>query len=63
MTYATDSRPEYNFILRPDRLSSRNDNSQKRLNSGRTSEKTFLEKKSGNQEFMWLLKQFGTTVS
>ena len=29
----------------------------------RTSDKTFFfEKKSGHQEFMWLLKQLGATV-
>ena len=45
------------IFLSPDRLSGRKDDT-----SDQTSDKAFFWKKPEHQEFMWLLKQFDTTV-
>ena len=45
---------EYNFFKSPDRLSGRSDV---------TADKLKLKKKSGHQEFVWHIKQFGVTVT
>ena len=49
--------------LRPDKLSGRNDVTLDKVNfRSEIRKKYFFWKKSGHQEFVWLLKQFGATV-
>ena len=51
------------IFLRPYRLSRRNDVTSDQVNfRPGYRQNFFLEKKSGHQEFVWLLKQYGATV-
>ena len=57
------NRPEYSFSFRLDRLSDGNNVKLHKVNFRPNIRKTFFWKKSGYQEFVWLLKQFEATVS
>ena len=50
------------FFESPDRLPDRNDDVTLDKVNFRSDIKVFLKKKSGLQEFVWLLKQFGAAA-